>query len=460
MENTKIDFRTWLVFIIVGLAGQFAWSIENMYLNTYITYLNFTSKTGGFDYSLMIAITTAASAVVATLTTIFMGGLTDKLGKRKIFIALGYMVWGLSTASFGLLNVTSSSALIPVSMTASSAAIMVIVIDCLMTFFGSTSNDAAFNSYVTKNTSDANRSKVEGVLSILPLVSMLFIFVGLNNLTTESGGYRWDLFFYIIGGLVFLVGLIAFFLIPKEKEEHSTDEKYFSLIIEGFRGKTIAANKLLYLTLTVYFIYGVATQVFFPYLMVYIEKSCSIANTGSGLLTPFAAVMAIALILGSICSVIFGFLSDRFGRNRLIIPAFALLGLGLICMFIIPSIGNDTSRTVFAAVAGFLMICGYVSVPTVINAIVRESIPKGKEGIFMGVRMIFVVALPMCIGPFIGDALNSSFGEIYTGQYGVSDVTPTRWGYLVALGILFVALIPIFFIFRLGKEQTHESLSK
>ena len=70
-SNNKISVREWFVLIIIGLVGQFAWSIENMYLNTYITYLNFTSKDGGFDYSLMIAITTALSAVVATLTTLF-----------------------------------------------------------------------------------------------------------------------------------------------------------------------------------------------------------------------------------------------------------------------------------------------------------------------------------------------------------------------------------------------------
>ena len=168
-QNSKVSLRMWITFILVGLIGQFAWAIENMYLNSYITYLNFTDVNGGgFNYSLMIALTTAFSAIVATLTTIFMGSLTDKVNKRKIFISIGYIVWGLSTASFGLLNVNSSSSLFALSMTAQSAAIMVIVIDCIMTFFGSTSNDAAFSSYVTKNTTNQNRGKVEGVLSILP----------------------------------------------------------------------------------------------------------------------------------------------------------------------------------------------------------------------------------------------------------------------------------------------------
>ena len=52
---------------------------------------------------------------------------------------------------------------------------MVVVLDCVMTFFGSTANDAAFNAYVTDITDSDNRGRVESVLAILPLISMLII---------------------------------------------------------------------------------------------------------------------------------------------------------------------------------------------------------------------------------------------------------------------------------------------
>ena len=452
-SNNKISVREWFVLIIIGLVGQFAWSIENMYLNTYITYLNFTSQDGGFDYSLMIAITTALSAIVATLTTLFMGTLTDKVNKRKIFISAGYILWGISTASFGLLNVNSDSSLFAIAMSAQSAAIMVIVIDCLMTFLGSTSNDAAFNSYVTRNVSDKNRAKVEGVLSILPLIAMLIIFVGLNGLTTKESGYRWDLFFYIVGGLVTIVGLISTILIPKEKDTNIQKFEYKNLILEGFKPKTIKENKSLYMILLIYFIYGVAIQVYFPYLMVYIEKSCNIANTGSSFLTPFAIVMAVALLVGSVLSVVIGIIADKVGKAKMIIPVIVILIIGLFMMFFIPYIGNDTLRIVYAAISGLIMILGYVSVPTILNSLVRSNIPKGKEGTFMGIRMIFVVALPMCIGPFIGDALNKAYGENYVGDYGVESPLPSNYGYLVSLFILIIAIILIIFVLIMGRKE-------
>ena len=107
-KANKVGLRMWIIVILIGLAGQFAWSIENMYLNTYIAYLNFNAPVSEkFDYNLLISITTALSAVTATLTTIFMGGLSDKLRKRKIFISFGYILWGISTASFGLLKAAS-----------------------------------------------------------------------------------------------------------------------------------------------------------------------------------------------------------------------------------------------------------------------------------------------------------------------------------------------------------------
>ena len=464
MKTKKLGIRMWLFLILVGFVGQLAWAIENMYLNTYITYINFSAPASErFDYSLFIAITTALSAIVATLTTILMGALTDKVGHKKYFISIGYLLWGFATASFGLFNVNSVNQMIPLMMVSFMAACMVIIIDCVMTFFGSTSNDAAFNSYVTKNIPEENKGKVEGVLSVLPLFAMLLIFVFLNGLTTDSSkgacDARWDLFFYLIGGIVVLMGIVSFFLIPKE-EEKKTENSYLSLLFVGFKKQTILKNPSLYLILLIYFVYSTACQVFFPYLMVYLEKTCLISNTGTSLLTPFSIVMAVALLFGSALSILFGFLSDKYGKNKMILPAFAVFFIGILMMFFIPYAFQEgsASRTAYAAISGLVMIFGYVSVPTVVNALVRQNIPEGEEGIFMGVRMLFVVALPMCIGPFIGDSLNRAFGSKVESSLfeGVFDTVPSQYGYLVGAAILLFALLPIYFYFR-KEKQIHAS---
>ena len=80
--NEKVGFRKWILFILVGFTGQLAWNVENMYLNKFI--FSFGSE----NYSLMITLTVAVSAIVAFLSTLFMGALSDKVRKRKLFMKM------------------------------------------------------------------------------------------------------------------------------------------------------------------------------------------------------------------------------------------------------------------------------------------------------------------------------------------------------------------------------------
>ena len=71
MKQKGISLRRWFFLILIGLVGQLAWSLENRYLNTFITYINFSSPIGErFDYSRYIALTTAFSAISAEFPVI------------------------------------------------------------------------------------------------------------------------------------------------------------------------------------------------------------------------------------------------------------------------------------------------------------------------------------------------------------------------------------------------------
>jgi len=98
MQKTKLGGRFWLALTVFSLVGQVAWVVENMYFNVFI-YKMFHATAA--QISLMVA----ASAVVATLTTILIGALSDRVGKRKIFICVGYLLWGISILSFALIRV-------------------------------------------------------------------------------------------------------------------------------------------------------------------------------------------------------------------------------------------------------------------------------------------------------------------------------------------------------------------
>ena len=79
MENTsKVGIRKWLSFLLAGFIGQIAWAIENNYLNLYVF-----DCTAQYDF---IPVMTACSAAAATLTTLLMGAVSDRIGKRKALI--------------------------------------------------------------------------------------------------------------------------------------------------------------------------------------------------------------------------------------------------------------------------------------------------------------------------------------------------------------------------------------
>src|SRR4030042_4542189 len=138
--------RTWLIIILLGLSGQVAWGIENSWFNTFV----FDTLTPD---PRPIAWMVAASAITATLTTLLIGTLSDRArsrwGRRKPYILTGYILWGVSTVLFPTVAYIQTTSL---------AVSMVIIADSVMTFFGSTANDAAFNAW----TADVASSSIRG----------------------------------------------------------------------------------------------------------------------------------------------------------------------------------------------------------------------------------------------------------------------------------------------------------
>ena len=112
--KTKLSKKFWLALILFSLIGQIAWVVENMYLNVFI-YKMFGASAA--DISAMVG----ASAVAATLTTVFIGALSDKIGKRKLFMCGGYILWGVSILAFILLKEDIIASVFP--MAASAAAV-------------------------------------------------------------------------------------------------------------------------------------------------------------------------------------------------------------------------------------------------------------------------------------------------------------------------------------------------
>ncbi len=430
--STKLGIRKWLSFIIAGFVGQLAWAIENNYFNLYVYDCT--------EQYFWIPIMTAASAAAATLTTLLMGALSDRLGKRKAFISFGYILWGISIIFFAFLDPKSNLSIVTGSTMA--AGTMIVIMDCIMTFFGSTANDASFNAFVTDSTDTSNRGKVESVLSVLPLIAMIAV-VGLAGALTKDTVVNWPVFFYIFGGLTTVVGIVSIFLLPKDTIQPNKEEPYIKNIFYGFRPSVIKNNAILYIVLCTFALFSIGIQVFMPYLMVYIQHVLVITDLN------FTITLGVVLIVASIITVVFGLFMDRIGKNRIMIPALAVTVAGALGMFFV----QESFAMVGVMIFGTIMMTGYMISTAVLGAKVRDYTPVNEVGLFQGVRMIFLVLIPMVTGPFIGQGVSYINAVTYVNDYNQTVIRPNAYIFLFAAIVISLAIIPTLIIIKKEKEK-------
>ena len=417
VNKTRLSPKFWFSLVLFGLVGQIAWVVENMYLNVFI-YKMFGASAS--DIAAMVA----ASAIAATLTTVLVGALADRIGKRKIFICLGYILWGISILGFALLRVDWISAAFPTVASASALAVtLVIVLDCVMTFFGSSANDAAYNAWLTDSTDESNRGAAEGINSMMPLVAILAVFGGFMAFNLDLPE-SWTAIFCIIGIAVTLIGILGFFIIEEPRVEKSKSG-YFSNVIYGFRPSSVKRHLSLYFYLICFVLFNTSIQIFMPYLIIYYEKSLG--------MTDYVFVMAPAIVLASVVTALWGKVYDKRGFGFSSALALAWLSVGYVILFFVRS-----TAPVF--VGSLFMMCGYLSGMAVFGAKIRELTPEGKSGMLQGVRICAQVLLPGVIGPAIGKAVLAN-AEIIVNNDGTTSFIPNANIFLASLAPIALLVI-------------------
>ena len=390
--NEKHTFgrNNWIILILFGLVGQLAWSVENMYFNLFVYD---TVSTNLSAITLMVQL----SGVMATVATLVAGAISDKVGNRRKFISIGYAIWGVTVALFGYLSPELTMKLFNVGLDQAVTITLwaVIIGDCVMTLFGSTANDACFNAWVTDNTKPSFRGTVEGVLAILPLIAMLIVAGGFGILVELFDAY--STVFLLLGIVISICGIIGLFIIKDsdELEKNGTLKDIFY----GFRPSVVKSNKSLYAALLIVVVYGVACQIFMPYLIIYMRSYLDFT------VVEYSVVFGAAIAIGAVINVFLGRLSDRMDKKRLLYVASAIMATGLFAMYFAKGMGHLATLILFG-IAGFIMITGYIFVSALTGAIVRDNTPPESAGKLQGVRMVFSVLIPMLIGPMIGNGIN------------------------------------------------------
>jgi len=423
MGKTKASPKFWASLVIFSLVGQIAWVMENMYFNVFI-YKMFGASAEAISGMV------AASAVAATVTTLLVGALSDKVGKRKLFICGGYILWGISILSFCLVRVDIIGRFFPYASAAAVGVSLTIILDCIMTFFGSSANDACFNAWLTDVSDDTNRGSVEGINAMMPLVPILVVFGGFMSfdLNLEES---WVTIFHIIGIVVIAIGLLGFFLIKEPRVQTEENQSYFGNIFYGFRPSVVKENVSLYLTLALLALYNISIQVFMPYLILYYTECLGMDN--------YVLIFAPAILIAAVFTGLYGKRYDRKGFRAAILPTLALLMTGYMGLYFFRS-----TAPVF--VASLIMMCGFLGTGAVIGAKVRTHTPENKSGMFQGLRIFAQVLIPGVIGPAIGAKILENAATI-VGDDGTTSFIPNEnifLGAFVAILAVWIVLIPLF----------------
>lgn len=460
MNKERLSKKNWFIITLFCFMGGIAWNTENMYFNTFITneiYADVSQAAirGTMEATTAVARMVALSAIAAVVTTFIMGALSDKLKNRKMFISVGYILWGIVTAMFGFItkdNIANLFNLSDETKILGCTVWFVILMDIVMTFMGSTSNDAAFQAWVTDVTVPKQRPIVETVLSVVGTISSLAV-TGVGSFA-QAGTISYKLFFGGLGIIVTLCGVVGLFLIkdPPCTIQTQSSSSYWADLFYGFRPSVIKENARLYLALLAFCFAIIAFQVFYPYLLTYVQYVVLPDNGGvENILKPSVIITAVVVVIILLACIVTLLKLSTTKRGFCLVTGVVVLTLGFFLL--------STSTSIYVILISIVpVVLGNALVNILFSAAVKDFIPEGKAGLFQGIRMIFAVMLPMIIGPVIGDKACQYAAQTIVNEVGAEVIVPAKNMFLWAGIVCIFALIPLYFLIRKGVETPEKNI--
>lgn len=417
-KKRSFTARTWAVIWIIGIAGQLCWNVENQLFNTFV-YKKIAPEPD--IVSLMVAI----SAVVTTVSTFIMGTVSDRRGKRKPFVAFGYIIWGVTTILFGVTEFMPKEPLIV-------AVMAVIGADAVMSFFGSMGNDSGYSAWTTDISTERNRGQLGAAVAAQPVIATVIGTIGCAALIDI---FDYFIFFVIFGIFVSLTGVFALFFMKESPSLAPTRQGgFFKQFFAIFNFKKLFKNRELMLVIAAVALFFVSFNMYFPYMLIYFEYTLGFPLTIAGIL------LAVPLLV----SVFVAFSLSKFINYGKIPFVFAFAVISNIAGLLVLQIPGTITL-----IAGILLVgIGYITIFQCMTAWMKNLYPIENKGQFEGLRIIASVLIPMIIGPTVGAAIINTFGvdKIISYDYGdVAGKSPTAILFLFAAVANLLTFIPLIF---------------
>ena len=434
MENNKgkSGVRFFILLWGLGIIGQLCWNVENQWFNTFV-YAKIAKDPTIISW--MVAI----SSIATTISTFVSGTLSDRMGKRKPFIGLGYILWGIFTIMFGMTqyiteNSSNTGNVIIVAGTA------VVLADAVMSFFGSTGNDAGYNAWTNDLMTEENKGHIGASLAVQPVLGTIIGTVLGGMLIGSDDNYM--RLFVVMGVAVIILGILTL-IFMKESEELRPNKQgsFWQQLLNAFNLNELIKRKELiwvFLTLMVYFI---SFDVYFPHVGNYMIYYLGFSADMIGYIEGVALIFGMLIVIPS--SKLIN--NNKFPLATVIATLLTFAGVGYIGIVGTPENVDTSTILNWNLIIGlFLFGCGYIMFMQVLAVWMKRLFPQDSKGQFEGFRIVFFVLLPWIISPFISNPIIKNNGQFLDAD-GMVSYLPTNTLFAISAGLILITFIPLYF---------------
>lgn len=406
--------KEWLFVVIVGLAGQLIWCVENTW------YPNFVYAKIAPDASI-ISWMVALSAMASTFGCFVWGTLGDRLAKRRPQMLIGYAAWGITVILFGLTEYFDHK-----NMTA--LTVLVVAADCVMSFIGAMANDSGFIAWTTDITEEGNRGKMGAVVAVLPVAGTILGGLLFGKIIEKIDYFK---FFIVLGIFLAAMSVGVHFMVKDAPDVVSNKDPkgFWHQVFSVFDFSILKKNKLMRDICLIFSVYFIGFQMYFSHLTNFLVYTQGYSTGNAGLVLGLPLIAALP----------FTFLCSRYLDNGkfydIMYISVAITVAGLLIVWV--------PNTAVTCLGIFLFGTGYMCIYQALMVMLKNCMPASMHGQSEGIRQIFYVVIPMCVGTPIGSFLIKHFGFAMQNEYGVAGYSANWVVFIVAALWMPLTLIPI-----------------
>lgn len=429
----KRGFSFWFLVWGLGIAGQICWNMENQWFNTFV-YAKIAKDPTIISW--MVAI----SAIATTISTFLFGCVSDRKGKRKIFAAVGYILWGVFTIVFGMTQLITGGSGNGTGSVIIVAGLAVVLADAVMSFFGSMGSDVGFNAWMNDHMDENNRGQLGAALATQPVIGTIAGTVIGGMLVGADDNYM--RLFLVMGIIVIIFGLYSLVAMKDSPElrpsvRGSFSQQFFSIFnIKEY----IKLKELIWVNfaLAMYFI---AFNMYFTHLGNYMIYYLGFTPDLMGYMEGLGLVLAMISVVPSAKLINKGYIPQLCQVSVIL----NCIGVGILGLFVRPdNVDTTTMMNPVLLIGIFILGLGYLLFLQSISVWGKQLYPEDARGQFEGIRIVFFVLIPMIVAPLISNPIIKTSGE-FIDENGFTAYLPTHTLFLVGAVLVLVTLLPLHF---------------